>query len=57
MANFESLSDSPFRPIAYLMRAKCRPVAEAVGARKDDNVRPPVSNDRPRKTEYIASSI
>jgi uncharacterized protein with ATP-grasp and redox domains len=38
MANFESLSDSRFRPIAYLMRAKCRPVAEAVGARKDDNV-------------------
>ncbi len=38
MANFESLSDSQFRPIAYLMRAKCRPVAEAVGARKDDNV-------------------
>lgn len=38
MANFESLSDSAFRPVAYLMRAKCRPVAEAVGARKDDNV-------------------
>lgn len=38
MANFESLSDAQFHPIAYLMRAKCRPVAEAVGARKDDNV-------------------
>jgi damage-control phosphatase, subfamily I len=38
MANFEALSDSPCRPIAYLMRAKCRPVAEAVGAKKDDNV-------------------
>jgi uncharacterized protein with ATP-grasp and redox domains len=38
MANFESLSDSPFRPMAYLMRAKCRPVAEAIGAKKDDNV-------------------
>jgi uncharacterized protein with ATP-grasp and redox domains len=38
MANFESLSAAPFRPIAYLMRAKCRPVAEAVGAQKDDNV-------------------
>jgi uncharacterized protein with ATP-grasp and redox domains len=38
MANFESLSESPFRPIAYLMRAKCRPVAEAVGAQKNDNV-------------------
>jgi len=38
MANFEALSDSDFRPILYLMRAKCQPVAEAVGARKDDNV-------------------
>lgn len=38
MANFESLSDAGFGPIAYLMRAKCRPVAEAVGARKGDNV-------------------
>lgn len=38
MANFESLSESNLRPIAYLMKAKCRPVAEAVGARKGDNV-------------------
>ncbi len=38
MANFESLSDSAYRPIAYLMRAKCHPVARAVGARKGDNV-------------------
>ncbi|MFW5914437.1 MAG: damage-control phosphatase ARMT1 family protein, partial [Thermoplasmatota archaeon] len=38
MANFEALSDSPYRPIAYIMRAKCRPVAEAIGARQDDNV-------------------
>jgi len=38
MANFESLSDAPFRPIAYLMRAKCAPVARAIGARKGDNV-------------------
>ena len=38
MANFESLSDSTFGPIAYLMRAKCRPVADAVGARRGDNV-------------------
>lgn len=38
MANFESLSDAPFRPIAFLMKAKCRPVAEAVGAREGDNV-------------------
>ncbi len=38
MANFESLSETSFGPIAYLMRAKCRPVAEAVGAKRGDNV-------------------
>jgi uncharacterized protein with ATP-grasp and redox domains len=38
MANFEALSDHCFRPIAYIMRAKCRPVANAIGAKKDDNV-------------------
>lgn len=38
MANFESLSDAPYRPIAFLMKAKCRPVAMAVGAREGDNV-------------------
>lgn len=38
MANFEALSDHDFRPIAYVMRAKCRPVAKAIGAKKDDNV-------------------
>ncbi len=38
MANFESLSDELFRPILYVMRAKCRPVAEAIGASKNANV-------------------
>jgi uncharacterized protein with ATP-grasp and redox domains len=38
MANFESLSDSGFKPVLHLMKAKCRPVAEAVGAHKGDNV-------------------
>jgi len=38
MANFESLSDGPFRPIAFLMKAKCRPVANAIGASKGDHV-------------------
>jgi damage-control phosphatase, subfamily I len=38
MANFEALSDCDYRPIAFVMRAKCNPVARAVGARKDDNV-------------------
>jgi damage-control phosphatase, subfamily I len=38
MANFESLSDEKFPRVAYLMRTKCRPVAEAIGAEKDQNV-------------------
>lgn len=38
MANFEALSDYDFTPIAHVMRAKCWPVARAIGARKDDNV-------------------
>jgi uncharacterized protein with ATP-grasp and redox domains len=38
MANFESLSDAPYCPIAFLMKAKCRPVAEALRAREGDNV-------------------
>lgn len=36
MANFEMLSEYNFKPIAYLMRVKCTPVAEAVGARRGD---------------------
>ena len=38
MANFESLSDRKFPRVAYLMRTKCRPVADAIGAAKDQNV-------------------
>jgi len=38
MANFESLSDEALPRVAYLFRAKCRPVADAIGAKKDDNV-------------------
>jgi len=38
MANFEALSDRSFRPILYIMRAKCWPVARSIGAQKDDNV-------------------
>ncbi|MDH7508773.1 MAG: ARMT1-like domain-containing protein [Methanomassiliicoccales archaeon] len=38
MANFEALSDYAFKPIAYILRAKCRPVARAIGARINDNV-------------------
>jgi hypothetical protein len=38
MANFESLSDKKYPRVAYLMRTKCRPVAEAIGAGRDQNV-------------------
>jgi len=38
MANFESLSDAGIRPIAYLLRTKCHPVARTLGEAKDINV-------------------
>ncbi len=38
MANYESLSDEGFRPMAYLLRAKCEPVAASIGAKKGMNV-------------------
>ncbi|MCX8172984.1 MAG: ARMT1-like domain-containing protein [Thermoplasmata archaeon] len=38
MANFEALSETRIKPIAYLLRAKCPPVAESIGARVGDNV-------------------
>jgi uncharacterized protein with ATP-grasp and redox domains len=38
MANLESLSDVGIRPIAYLLRTKCDPVARTVGEAKDINV-------------------
>jgi len=38
MANFEALSDEQLGPIHYLMRAKCSPVARAIGAKRNDNV-------------------
>jgi len=37
MANFESLSETKLAPIAYLLRTKCAPVANAMGLRKDIN--------------------
>ena len=36
MANFEMLSEYNFRPVAHLMRVKCKPVADAVGAHLGD---------------------
>ena len=38
MANFESFSDTKWRPIAHLMRTKCAPVAEAAGAPFDVSI-------------------
>jgi uncharacterized protein with ATP-grasp and redox domains len=38
MANFESLSEHEYPRVAYLMRTKCRPVAQAIGAERDQNV-------------------
>lgn len=35
MANWESFSDRDYRPIAYLVHAKCRPVAESMGVPLD----------------------
>jgi hypothetical protein len=37
MANFESLSETDMAPIAYLLRTKCDPVANAMGLKKDIN--------------------
>ncbi len=38
MANFESLSGAGYGPMAFVMRSKCAPVAEAAGAPLDANV-------------------
>jgi len=37
MANFEALSETDIAPIAYLLRTKCAPVANAMGLPKDIN--------------------
>ncbi|MDD2665760.1 MAG: ARMT1-like domain-containing protein [Methanocellales archaeon] len=38
MANYESLSEYDFKPIAYLLRAKCEPIAKSLGVKKGWNV-------------------
>ncbi len=38
MANYESFSDTGYRPIAYLMRTKCEPVARSMGFKKGWNL-------------------
>ncbi len=38
MANYETMSEYDFRPIAYLLKTKCESVAEAMGIKKNMNV-------------------
>ena len=38
MGNYEALSESDLRPIAYLLRTKCDPVARDIGVPKGINV-------------------
>ena len=38
MANYETMSEYDFRPIAYLLKTKCETVAEAMGLKKNMNV-------------------
>ena len=38
MANYEAFSETEHRPIAYFLKAKCKPVARDMGANVGDNV-------------------
>lgn len=38
MANYETMSEYGFKPIAYLLRTKCESVAEAMGLKRNMNV-------------------
>ncbi|WP_406662293.1 ARMT1-like domain-containing protein [Methanolobus sp. ZRKC3] len=38
MANYETLSEESYRPIAYLLKVKCDPVGEDIGAPRDCSV-------------------
>jgi len=38
MANYETMSEYNYRPIAYLLKTKCESVAEAMGLSKNMNV-------------------
>ena len=38
MANFEALSETLYKPVLYLLRTKCQPVASALNLPKDLNV-------------------
>jgi len=38
MANYESFSETDIRPIAYLLRSKCRPIAESMKVPVNSNI-------------------
>ncbi len=38
MANYESFSDTEYRPILYLMRTKCQPIADSIDEPKDASI-------------------
>jgi len=38
MANYETMTEYDFKPIAYLLKTKCETVAQALGLKKDMNV-------------------
>ena len=38
MANYECLSEAEFKPIAFLLTAKCEPVAKDIGVEVEDMV-------------------
>lgn len=38
MANYETFSETGYKPIAHLLRTKCEPVAESMGLKTDINV-------------------
>ena len=38
MANYESFSETDYRPISYLMRVKCSAIANSIGVKKDSNI-------------------
>ena len=38
MANYESFSETPYRPIAYFMRTKCDVIARSMDLPRDINV-------------------
>ncbi len=38
MANYETMSEYDFKPIAYLLKTKCESVAEAMGLSRNMNV-------------------